>query len=109
MSPVTTVSTASLLLSLLCRLLDRLPADLSPITPSSHLSSAPCPIETSMDSASHSYCDAGKPAAALRMMREAPEKWFQHLQVDDRDRALLDAACVPFVDYGRRCFLREMV
>ncbi|KAI3334165.1 hypothetical protein F4824DRAFT_502240 [Ustulina deusta] len=33
-----------------------------------------------MDSASHSYCDAGKPAAALRMMREAPEKWFQHLQ-----------------------------
>ncbi|KAI3325933.1 hypothetical protein HD806DRAFT_552322 [Xylariaceae sp. AK1471] len=52
--------------------------------------------------------DTSKPCLALGMMRETPEKWLRHLEVDDRDIALLNAACVPWVDYGARSYLRKM-
>ncbi|KAI1270369.1 hypothetical protein F5Y18DRAFT_421861 [Xylariaceae sp. FL1019] len=45
---------------------------------------------------------------ARNMMCSHPEEWFRDQEVDARDRALLNAAFLPFVQYNQTSFVREM-
>ena len=52
---------------------------------------------------------APKAAQARCMLRSHPEKWVGKAPLDARDRALLDAEPVSFVDYSQGSFLRKIV
>ncbi|KAI0156770.1 hypothetical protein GGR57DRAFT_501158 [Xylariaceae sp. FL1272] len=42
------------------------------------------------------------------MMRSHPQDWFRDQDVDTRDRALLDAEFLPFVQYNQASYVRKM-
>ena len=43
------------------------------------------------------------------MLRSYPDLWFRKATIEDRDRALLDAEPVSFVEYGNASYLRKIV
>ncbi|KAK5079369.1 hypothetical protein LTR51_001566 [Lithohypha guttulata] len=49
-----------------------------------------------------------KAADARCMIASYPEKWFRGTPIDDRDKALLSAPSVSFIDYTPRSFLRKL-
>lgn len=51
----------------------------------------------------------GKARKALRMISSKPELWFKDATFDERDKALLSARPVRFVDYEKGSFLRKIV
>lgn len=50
-----------------------------------------------------------KEARALALPREQPEAWFRGATMDDRDRALLFASSIPFINYIKGSYLRKVV
>ena len=50
-----------------------------------------------------------KAQAAHYYLRQFPVKWFGDAVMDDRDRALLAAEQVSFVDFNRENYLRKIV
>ncbi|KAK5100789.1 hypothetical protein LTR24_000935 [Lithohypha guttulata] len=55
------------------------------------------------------FAPCQKEARALAMLRKQPEAWFRGASIDDRDRALLFASPIPFIDYSKGSYLRKMV
>lgn len=53
--------------------------------------------------------EQSKPQAALERIQNHPEDYFGTKNIDARDRALLDAAPAPFVDYQQGSYLRKIV
>jgi len=55
------------------------------------------------------FAPCQKEARALAMLRKQPEAWFRGASIDDRDRALLFASPVSFINYSKGSYLRKMV
>lgn len=53
--------------------------------------------------------NTSKAVVARRMMCSVPGAWFREAILDERDRALLDAEPVYFVNYAKGSFVRTMV
>ncbi|KAH9909288.1 hypothetical protein F4778DRAFT_793299 [Xylariomycetidae sp. FL2044] len=52
--------------------------------------------------------DCSKHHLALHLMRTNPELWFRGQTIEDRDRVLLTADPVWFVEYTQRSYLRKL-
>ena len=53
--------------------------------------------------------ELGKLSSMRCSLRTTPDQWFRGASLDERDRALLDADVVPFLQYGKRSFLNHIV
>ena len=54
-------------------------------------------------------CCTPKNVRAYHMIRDDPGMWFRDTVIDDRDRALLSAERVSFVEYSQASYLRKIV
>ncbi|MCJ1334290.1 hypothetical protein MMC10_010998, partial [Thelotrema lepadinum] len=61
-----------------------------------------------MDSCPVHSTNSWKPGRARCMLRSYPDLWFRKATIEDRDRALLDAEPVSFVEYGNASYLRKI-
>lgn len=44
-----------------------------------------------------------------KLLRDYPNKWFRGTQIDDRDRALINASRMPWLNVGQQSFLKHVV
>lgn len=52
---------------------------------------------------------ASKWAIGHALLRNDPSKWFRGTPIDDRDRALINASPVPWLNIGIQSFLKHVV